>query len=182
MTLDRWHYFLSLEKDFVRTIDFVELNAANAKAYSNEYAKLLLLIGSEVDVTAKMLCQKVAAGQTAYNIDDWRKIITTTFKDSHSIEIDIPRYLMKVQPWLTWGQSVPRSPDWWKAYNNVKHERNNNFADANQKNVTEALCGLLALLLYLHKDEEHLRPYPILLNYGFPDYLVSGRGKKLPGT
>jgi hypothetical protein len=59
MAEEAWYYFLSIEKDFVPTIDFVHLSSVNAKAYSNEYAKLLLLIGSEVDVIAKRLCKKV---------------------------------------------------------------------------------------------------------------------------
>jgi hypothetical protein len=158
------------------------LHAANAKAFSNEYAKLPLLIGSEVDVVAKMLCDKEAAGQKATNINEYRQIITGAFKGFHSIEIEISKYLMKVQPWLTWDPSVAKSPEWWHAYNNVKHERDKNFADANQQNVTAALSGLLAVLLYFFKDETHLQPYPDLLNYGFPDYLVTGAGKKLPGA
>jgi hypothetical protein len=182
MSSQRWYYFLSIEKDFIRTLDFVELDPANGATFSNEYAKLLLLIGSEVDVVAKLVCDKAAPGQKAENIVDYSKIIPAAFNGFHTIEIEIPRYQMKVQPWLTWDPSIAKSPAWWKAYNDVKHERDQNFRDANQANVTSALCGLLALLLYLHKDEEHLQPYPDLLNYGFPDYIVTEGGRKLPGT
>ena len=59
MSYEAWNYFLSIEKDFIRTIDFVHLDAANAGAFSNEYAKLILLLGSEIDVVAKMLCHKL---------------------------------------------------------------------------------------------------------------------------
>lgn len=38
MSDDRWYYFLSIEKDFLRTIDFVELHPDNGTAFSNEYA------------------------------------------------------------------------------------------------------------------------------------------------
>lgn len=57
-------------------------------------------------------------------------------------------------PWLSW--------EWWAAYNNVKHERGKNFADANQQNALTALCRWLALLFYLYKNEIHLQPYPAL--------------------
>lgn len=182
MNLQRWHYFLSLEKDFTRTIDFVELTPANDSAFSNEYAKLLLLVGSEVDVVAKLLCDKIAAGQRAENIVDYRKLIVAKFNGFHTIAIEIPRYSISVQPWLPWDPAMAKSPDWWTAYNNVKHERDKNFQDANQKNTTNALCGLLALLLYLYKDEPHLQPYPEVLEYGFPSYMVTEGGRKLPGT
>jgi hypothetical protein len=70
MSNQAWYYFLSLEKDFVRTIDFIHLDPANFKAFSNEYAKLLLLIGSETDVVAKMLCEKIGPAGRFANIED----------------------------------------------------------------------------------------------------------------
>ena len=177
-----WYYFLSIERDFIRTIDFVHLDAANSKAFSNEYAKLLLLIGSETDVVAKMLCKKIDATKRAENIDDYRSTITTKFSGMHTIEIEIAGFGPKVQPWSSWHPTIGKSPDWWKAYNNVKHERDKNFPDANQVNTLQALCGLFALHLYLQIDEPHLQPYPELVNYGFPNYLVTKGGKKPPGA
>ena len=100
MSNSSWYYFLSIEKDFVRTINFVELHTANSKAFSNEYAKLLLLLGSETDVVAKMLCNKIEPAKRAENIDDYRAIITTKFPGMHTIEIDIPRYGLKIKPWV----------------------------------------------------------------------------------
>ena len=96
MSNSSWYYFLSIVKDFVRTINFVELHAANEKAFSNEYAKLLLLLGSEADVVAKMLCKKIDSTKSASNIDDYRTVITSKFVGMHTIEIDIPRYGLKV--------------------------------------------------------------------------------------
>jgi hypothetical protein len=177
-----WYYFLSLEKDFVRTINFVELHTENSKAFSNEYAKLLLLLGSETDVVAKMLCNRIEPTKRGENIDDYRAIITTKFPGMHTIEIDIPRYGLKIKPWGSWDPSIAKSPDWWRAHNNVKHERDKNFPDANQENTLHALCGLLALHLYFHKDNPHLQPYPELLNFGFPDFIVTEGRVKLPGT
>jgi hypothetical protein len=46
--LQPWRYFISIEADFVETLNFVDLDPKNGSAFSNEYAKLLLLIGSEV--------------------------------------------------------------------------------------------------------------------------------------
>jgi hypothetical protein len=182
MTHQVWFYFLSIEKDFVQTLDFVHLHPANAKTFSNEYAKLLLLIGSEVDVVAKMLCRKIAPDKKAGDIDDYRSIIMAQFAGMNTVEIEIPKFNMKVQPWLIWDPKIAKSPDWWRAYNNVKHERDKCFPDANQVNTLYALCGLLSLLLYFYKDEPHLQPYPEILDYGFPSHIVTEGGKKLPGT
>ena len=72
MSFQAWYYFLSLERDFSKTEDFVHVHPANENTYSNEFAKLLLLIGSEVDVVAKMLCSKIAPKSKPKNIDDYR--------------------------------------------------------------------------------------------------------------
>src|SRR5258708_606995 len=123
MSNQAWYYFLSIEKDFARTLDFVQLDAANSKAFSNEYAKLILLTGSETDVVAKMLCQKIDETKKAENINDYRSIITSKFPGMHTIEIEIARVKLMVRPWESWNPTIGQSPDWWKAYNNVKHER-----------------------------------------------------------
>jgi hypothetical protein len=70
----------------------------------------------------------------------------------HSAEIKLDRYGLKIQPWFSWdSNTTPASPDWWKAYNAVKHGRNASFPAASQQNVLRALCGLLVLLLYFYR-------------------------------
>jgi hypothetical protein len=110
MSDERWYYFLSIEKDFIRTTDYVELHPDNSKSFSNEYAKLLLLIGSEVDVVAKMLCARETPQLNRRNIVEYRIALTGHFKDFHTIEIELARYKRKIQPWLSWGAKPPTPP------------------------------------------------------------------------
>ncbi len=121
MALESWFYFLSIEKDFAATTDFVEVSPQNGGTYSNEFAKLLLLIGSEIDVVAKLVCRDVEPKRNVKNIDDYRQVLTSQFKDIHTVEVRIPRYTRSEQPWLEWGQE--KSPFWWKAYNEVVSRR-----------------------------------------------------------
>lgn len=181
MKLLHWFYFLSLEHDFVETLNYAELAQANYGAYSNEYAKLLLLSGSELDVVAKLLCAKCAPSQNAMNIMDYRSVLTVAFPGIHTVKIEIPRYRITVEPWADWGLATPTSPSWWKAHTNVKHKRDEFFSEANQENTLNALCGLLAILLYYHKDEKHLQPYPEIFDCGFPSHLVTENRPELPG-
>jgi hypothetical protein len=178
-----WRYFVSLEKDFIETLDYAELSPNNAHTFSNEYAKLLLLIGSEVDVVAKMLCAQISPGANRENIVDYREVIIQNFPGMHEIEIEIVDFNRAVKPWLDWDPAArpPRSPSWWKAYNNVKHERDRNFSQADQDNTLSALCGLFALLLYLHRGLPHPQPHPTLVNFGFPKVLTTEGSKALPG-
>ena len=180
MSLQPWYYFLSIERDFIRTLDFVEFNADNEATYSNEFAKLLLLIGSEVDVVAKMLCKRADASATPNNINEYRSVITARYSNLYTFAIQIPRFNYSTKPWESWGAPTPESPVWWKSYNKVKHQRDEHFAEANFKNVTDALCGLLSLLLYFYRSESHLQPYPELLNGGFPQSIVTSGTLQLP--
>src|SRR4051812_46824626 len=126
MDMQPWHYFLSLERDLIRTVDFVEIEPRNSATFSIEYVKLLLLVGSEVDVIAKMICTSVAPSQTAGNIVDYRNILTAAFHGVHEVELAIPRYGLTFKPWSNWDPAIAKSPDWWTAYNHVKHERDKN--------------------------------------------------------
>lgn len=99
-------------------------------------------------------------------------MLTTTFPGMHAVKIGVPRYSLTLEPWSSWGATPPESPQWWKDYNSVKHERNANFANANLENVLNSFAGLLILELYYYRSEDDLQPYPKLFDAGFPKYLV----------
>ena len=176
-----WNYFLSLERDFIRTLDYIELTQPNAGAFGNEYAKLLLLICSEIDVIAKLLCAQQNAQAKADNINHYQSVLTAAFQGIDTVKVEVPRYKRIIKPWQDWGSGPDSPPAWWSAHNKVKHQRDSYFKFANQENVLTSLCGLLALELYLHGSQSVPEPYPQLLDCGFPDNVVSGRKRTLPG-
>lgn len=180
MNRSQWNYFLVLERDLVRTLDYVELAEANMAAYSNELAKLLLLVGSEVDVVAKMLCKQTPEPGELGGILDYQSCLTAAFVGIDKSEVSISRYGLVFTPWEQW-QTANTSPDWWRAYNKVKHSRDVHFVLANLGNVVEAICGLLILLKYHYRLERTPEPYPALLECGFPEHVVIGGGHVLPG-
>jgi len=177
-----WQHFLSLEKDFIETIEFVEIDTANDGAFSVAYTKLMLAICSEVDVVAKLVCKKIDSTSSARNIDEYRQEITGKYPNFHTVESMIPRYGLNIKPWSSW--SGDDSPSWWQAHNKVKHQRDTHSSEANQKNVKDALCGLFCLLLYLHQEElysANLSPLPVLLDYErMPENLSLNLGAELP--
>ena len=52
-----WRYYLLLEKDFLSTKRYLEIDEYNGKAYSTEYSKQYQEIGSEIDVFCKEFCK-----------------------------------------------------------------------------------------------------------------------------
>lgn len=182
MRFPHWQHFLSLEKDFVETIEYVELDPENNSTFSVVYTKLLLSICSEIDVVAKLLCKSISTNSSASNIDGYRSEITNIYPNFHTVVSLIPRYGLQIKPWSSWSGDT--NPRWWTEHNKVKHERSLHSALANQENVIEALCGLFTLLLYFHQSELYsaeLEPLPILLDYErMPGNLMINPGAELP--
>jgi hypothetical protein len=160
-----WNYFLALEKDLEALSRYIEFCKDNLNTYSIELAHLLLSSASEIDTVAKCICAILEPNAKADNINTYRKIIKAgedaetygfdrpgkadpVLAEEHkhrlsALKIYIPRYNMALVPWESWKKDV--SPDWWKAYNEVKHERNNYFNKATLRNVLYSLSALLAI-------------------------------------
>jgi len=146
-----WHYFVALCDDVAKTARFVEPTADNFKTYSIEYARLFLAIGSEVDVVAKLLCEKINPAAKLSDIDSYRSVILSGFSDLPEVQVVVPRHEISLTPWQDWRNET--NPLWWKNHNKVKHERNKNFTEANLENTLNALAGLLVIVGYLYADD-----------------------------
>ncbi|HJS66360.1 MAG TPA: hypothetical protein VJ760_03410 [Nitrospiraceae bacterium] len=158
-----WQHFLALESDFAATSRYVQFSNRNFATFSIEYAKLLLAIGSEVDVLCKIMCEKIESTAKRGNIDDYRACIAAHTKIATE-EVLIRRHNLTFKPWDAWLHS--KNPAWWQSYNNVKHQRDMYFEEANFENCANAISGLFVAVLYCHKAEkssEALEPYPVLL-------------------
>ena len=156
-------HFLALEADFAATSRYVEFAQQNFATFSIEYAKLLLAIGSEVDVLCKIICEKIDSAAKRDNIDDFRTCITSHCK-IEAEKVLVRRYNLSFKPWNLWSHG--KNPAWWRSYNNVKHHRDTHFNEANLENCANAISGLFVVVLYCHKAEkstESLEPYPILV-------------------
>jgi hypothetical protein len=63
-----------------------------------------------------------------------------------TMEVFVPRYGLTLCPWDNWSNGT--NPDWWRSYNNVKHERDAYFHEATLKNALNALAALLTLVFH----------------------------------
>lgn len=143
-----WNYFLALEQDMQKSSRYVEFCDANMDTYSIEFAHLLLASASEVDVVAKLLCQKLAPNEPRKNIDDYRTALTRRISEISKLQVAVPRYGLTLIPWASWAEE--KNPHWWRSYNNVKHERDAYFKEATLKNSLNSLAALLCLTIYLY--------------------------------
>lgn len=155
-----WNYFIAIDSDIEYLARYIEFTEANFATHSIELVRLLLSVASEVDVIAKLLCKKLSPNAPRKDINDYRDVLTSSLpKEIYNLNVCMPISGLKLTPWLNWSRSD--NPDWWRAYNKVKHERSLHFAKANLKNVLNAVSGLYILLLYLYEqDAKNLRLIP----------------------
>ncbi len=175
-----WKYYLALENRFMRTEEFVSIEEDNYKTYSFEYLSLLQTICSEIDVVAKAICLQFNPSFSIKNatIKSWGYELQKYFKDITIQRISLRRE-REITPWEKWTLeerisqrgnpyfsyvSGCDSPEWWKAYEKVKHTRTTidvvagrvNYQKANLKNVLYALGALYVLhrLMMMQIDED----------------------------
>ena len=176
-----WQHFLALEADFAATSRYVEFSPQNFPTYSVEYAKLLLAVGSEIDVLCKLVCKNVDSSAKRHNMDDYRACLNAHTQISLE-EVLIRRYGLSFRPWSDWASGT--NPSWWDSYNGVKHQRDSRFPEANFENCANAVSGLFTIVLYCYKAEksgDSLEPYPVLLGRANePGHLQLESGYSVP--
>lgn len=171
-----WNYYLELEDDLLQIQKYVNFDKKNWKIFSNEFIKLLEIIGSEVDTIAKEL---VVFNNTALKIKQLDNIHKWGYEIQNIIQnIEYKKLQFNnestISPWKNWKYEkkddgkiklLPKkeTPKWWTAYNKVKHTRTAktkegyNYERANLENVINALGGLFIIEQHffelLPKDE-----------------------------
>ena len=148
-----WKQYIMLEKEFRKTVKYVALDSINFETYSDAYVKLLIQIGSEVDIVSKALCKEINTASNAHNISQYQPEIISKFPDFY--DVIVRSEVTDLKPWDSWRQQL--SPFWWGKYNAVKHNRNDkedgvkeNYKYANLQNTINALAGLYQMEMYLY--------------------------------
>lgn len=136
----------------------MELVPENHGAYSIEIVRLLLTTGSEVDVILKLICEAIQPSFKPKNITGYYRVISKHFPEFPETIIT-SKIDYRATPWQEWREDFP--PRWWRAYNDVKHERNRFFSAANVGNLLGALAGLCVAVNYYQQMvlKEQYAPY-----------------------
>ena len=165
-------YYDELEKRLASLSHYISFEPSNRMVYSNELLTLLQLIGSEVDVCGKAIAEvsDERPDLNKRNIQKWGFYIQKVISDLDSMRIKTP-IETSYRPWAKFRTerfvdknnavrfryvigSHPKaeSPDWWRAYNSVKHRRKqlvkpeeSKYENANLNNVIHALGGLYVM-------------------------------------
>jgi hypothetical protein len=151
MRFPHWQFFESLDDELHSLSRIVEFSKDNFPTYSVHFARLYLSVCSEIDVVAKLLCVQIGPTKNADNIHAYRTLIAPKFPNFSKLRIEMPGHELDFQPWSSWD--LKEVPQWWTNHNQVKHERNKFYRNANLGNLLESAAGLLVLLVYFHQRE-----------------------------
>ena len=156
--LKYWKQYIQLEKEFSVTANYVAVDSINYNTYSDAYLKIILQVGSEIDICCKLLCDLL--GERIKNnggINKYRDYITAHIKDFPNIRIDEKLSGIRLYPWKEW-KIENRVPIWWTVYNKIKHHRvsigdisgvkQEYYKFANLKYALYSLAGLYQLMIY----------------------------------
>ena len=145
-------HYRNIEEMFIKTIQYVSPTKNNENTCSDEYAKIILLCGAEVDSIFKLLCVieegnvEENKNKRQYKMKDYLQIIETKLKPLHSeyyvdYFIGKNRERMIIDPFEKMEEGAKYSGlFWWETYQKLKHDRISHEKKANLKTV---LCLLL---------------------------------------
>lgn len=139
-----------LKTDLKQIFEFIEPCEQNKHAYSHRLFAILLRACTEVE----SLCKQIFAanGKSARNIirfSDLEGAMKLSSYEIKSYGFMYPNFF----PFKSFQSTTireNRSPNWYKAYNNAKHNRSIGFANASLQNVIEAVGGVYTLLVAMY--------------------------------
>ncbi len=146
-----WRYFLNLEKNLDSITNYIEPNESNFNSYSMELNKIIFLAASEFEVVSKELCNVIDTDNdpSRYKINQIREKLLEEYPYIHNTEIRLTKMDFKYKPLSEWSNG--ETPQWWKDYNSLKHDRFSNYSLSNFKNALFAIGSLMIINMYLNQ-------------------------------
>lgn len=140
--------FPPIEARLETAFRFVELSTDNRSTYSFEFASILRDCGSVFgSVCDALLRGSMGASRgTQYNFGHYRDFLKQEMPNIHELTIQIRPIFPKglIFPFEEL-RTESRSPQWWDAYNKVKHSEYDEFREGNLENCVTALAALVLL-------------------------------------
>lgn len=161
------HYVRALEliqNDLRSLFEFVEPSDENLATYSYRIHALLMRTCIEVEANFKAILEEnnFTPPKRSCDMRDYRKVDASHHLSSYRVVLPIWNGSPKIwQPFQAWkssrGQSIQRNQGgtaiaWYRAYNASKHNRQDQFKQANFDNLMQAIAGLLVLVTAQFKD------------------------------
>ena len=144
-----WSYYSMLERNCKEISRYVDFREENYSTCSNEIIGQLLDVGAEFDHMCKTVCGMLDEERT--NVSDYANWLIDNVRGIRNVKIKVVGNNLVLAPFKNWNRKKAGDLYWWKAYNNVKHNRTESYVEGNLKNLLSALAALYYLEMYLVK-------------------------------
>jgi len=143
--------------DFETLLEYVDPIDENLKTFSHRISSLLLRVCTAYEAVSKNILldqkYKIPKGENM-DITDYFTLNSQLKLSKYSILFGAWKSGPKeLQPFIDWESTEFQPLDWYQAYNHTKHDRYNNFHEANLSNLIEALAGLFILLYAIYHED-----------------------------
>ena len=157
-----WNNYTSIESDFLRFLEYAPYCPSNKKIYSPKLTGLLLQIGGYVDSAFKEMAKffrprtyekkRSAPARRVRPIADivdafclYETIYSLSSNNGGKLIAKLELVGDKeLHPFASFSSNYQR-PQWWDAYNKVKHEYSLHYRKASIDNVLDGLAGAFLL-------------------------------------
>lgn len=156
-----------LQKDLIELFDYIEPASGNLSTFSYRTHELLMRTCIEVEANFKaIISDNKCTSKSSLTMAYYRKLNSTHQLSSFAVKLPVWHGGSAVwKPFAAWYNPNGKLA-WYQAYNNSKHSRLDNFAEANFGNLVHAMCGLVALISAQFRTED----------FSGVDYLVAESG------
>ena len=159
--------FSIIQEDILKLFEYVEPSDINNTTYSFRIHELLMRTCIEVEANFKAILREniftpvykngpkkgVLRLEKEWNVNDFKIVNKTHHLDDYSIELPFWKGHDKIRkPFEQWKTN--QTLVWYDSYNQSKHNRVNNFEQANLKHLIDAFSGLCVLLSSQFRTED----------------------------
>lgn len=144
-----WYYYSVLESDCLALKRFVAFKKDNLETFSDEIARQFLSAGAEFDNLCRHICGLEDEDET--HIADYAAWLFNPENIAPSIrhvKIQLFGEELIFEPFKNWQVVHSDELFWWKDYNNIKHNRSQNYELGNLDNLLNALSAIYFLQCY----------------------------------
>ncbi len=153
------HYvraFLLIQDDLKKLFEYIEPSEESKNTYSYRIHELLMRTCIEIEANFKAILveniytpAKDRYKNDIYNISVYKKIDKTHHLSSYQVSLPIWNGSPKIfKPFENWKNQDSKNSklQWYQAYNDSKHNRQDEFKKANLENLLDAVSALLIVL------------------------------------
>jgi len=146
--------YKSIENRMKDSFRYVDCNPKNYKVFSHEYSSILRDSGSVFSSLMDRLVRKTTVqSKKETNIEDYRKWLIDKIPNVHLVTVGLvypveKRFLLPFHR-INYKEG---KPEWWTAYNKVKHSDIDSFHDGNLKNALSSLGALAVLYVLIDRN------------------------------